>query len=248
MTLKMVAIGILVLLGLSSVMNPKTFRSFLGGLATLCMALFIGYVIFGDKQQEPLPLLSQLQRQIGIQPDWAESAAKTSEIMLEDFKSGNATPDASDLVPTDGSRKVKRITVASPILVDATTTDPETIATKMRVRLEQYLERYRKESSDIGVDKLTFRNIDTSFVKWKPAKLQDGRKAIFLIFDEAFAQHVRTKGRHAAMKDRLKQLAVGLVAVGASLMLAFASLKYINRRNEPLQLQDYLQQGDVSMV
>ena len=31
MTLKMIAIGILALLGLSSVMNPRAFRMFMGG-------------------------------------------------------------------------------------------------------------------------------------------------------------------------------------------------------------------------
>ena len=39
MTLKMLAIGILALLGLSSVMNPKAFRVFLGGFGALCLAL-----------------------------------------------------------------------------------------------------------------------------------------------------------------------------------------------------------------
>lgn len=246
MTLKMLAIGILVLLGLSSVMNPKTFRAFLGGLATLCMALFFGYVILGGKQQQ-MPLLSKLQRQIGIQPDWVESATKRSETILKDFKSGTAAPNASDLLPPDASRVMERVTIASPIVVDGTT-NAESIVAKMRVRIEQYLERYRETHHDIGVDKLTYRNIDMKLVKDKRAKMKDGREAIFLLFDEDFAQHVRTKGRHAAMKDRLKQLAVVLVAAGAVVTLAFASLKYINRKNEPLQLQDYLQQGDVSMV
>ena len=95
----MLAIGILVLLGLSSVMNPKTFRAFLGGLATLCMALFFGYVILGGKQQKQIPILSQLQQQIGIQPDWVESAKKRSELILKDFNSGAVPPDASDLLP-----------------------------------------------------------------------------------------------------------------------------------------------------
>ena len=44
MTLKMLAIGILALLGLSSVMNPKAFRVFLGGFGALCLTLFIGFL------------------------------------------------------------------------------------------------------------------------------------------------------------------------------------------------------------
>ena len=82
MTLKMLAIGILVLLGLSSVMNPKTFRAFLGGLATLCMALFFGYVILGGKQQKQIPILSQLRQQVtGI--GWHGS---TVEVLEDEFR------------------------------------------------------------------------------------------------------------------------------------------------------------------
>ena len=45
MTLKAIAIGILILMGLSSVMKPKSFRLLLGGLGALCMAVLFTLVV-----------------------------------------------------------------------------------------------------------------------------------------------------------------------------------------------------------
>lgn len=249
MTLKMMAIGILVLLGLSSVMSPKTFRAFLGGLAALCFALFCGYFLFGGgEDQRTTPSIAQLQKMIGIQ-NYSESATRRSESILTEFKQGTLPPSPSDLLPDNEKKpsfKAKKVRRSDFIYVDANTKHTEILA-KIQAEIERYLEDYRAEHGDVGVDRLTYRNIDPEFYDIREAKLKDG-KVMFLLFDENFQNHVRAKGRHAITKQRLVQLALGLGAIGAVLVLSFAGLKFLNRRNEPLRVQDYLEQSEISMV
>jgi hypothetical protein len=260
MTLKAIAIGILVLMGLSSVMKPKSFRLLLGGLGALCMAVLFTLVVnrpASDETATPT-LTTKVQRAFGLQPNWTESATRRSRTILEDYQEGKLTdPSINDLVPQASGQPTpakptpqrKRFFISkNPIRINRSDLDPQEFVEQMQIRINEYLEQHRKNYNDVGVEQLTHRNLDPRLIQGRLAKMEDGSEAIFLVFDEKYVEHVRAKGLHVLMKERLKLLARVIAGAGAVLLLAFGTLKTINRRNEPMHVQDYLQQSDISMV
>ena len=253
MTLKMIAIGLLALMGLSSVMSPKAFRVFLGGLGALCMALFVGFVATGERKADgkPLTVVKRVQELFGVKHDWTASADE----IIDDIRQGKGDPSVKDLVPP-GSEAAKKITttqraVLMPISIDGRygkESQGDQMVSGMRANIDAYLKLQTKGSADIGVDMLTHKDLDPQFLKVTFVTLKDGRKQPLLVFDENYAQYVRTRGRQKVTQDRLWQLAVIAIGAGAVLLIAFAALKFVNRQAETVDEQDYLQNSNISMV
>lgn len=262
MTLKMIAIGILALMGLSSVMSPKTFRRFMGGLGALCMAIFIGLLATGnhDKDQPSMfrTLISKASKVAGLRPEWwIESATEQSQRIANEIREGRTgDPQLKDLVPNVNSapntfaQKKHLLLLRTPIPANQ-----ENTVESIREGIDRYLDYYRSQRKDIGVDRLTHRNLDPHLVRWTtpdiPGGLQDknGNTVFFLGFDEAYDEHIREQGRKLVVKERLAPMAQLGIAFGAFLFLSYAALKIVNRRAEPIQDdQDYLQNSNISMV
>lgn len=260
MTLKVIAIGILILMGLSSVMKPKSFRLLLGGLGALCMAVLFTLVVnrpASNGSTSPT-MTSKVQQAFGLRPNWTESATRKSRTILDDYQEGKLSePSIKDLLPQGSGQPTQTKPTTqrklyfkskNPIKINRSALDPNEFAEQMQIRINEYLAQHRKSYNDIGVQLLTHRNLDPRLIQAVRDKMDDGSEAIYLVFDEKYVEHVRAKGLHAVMKERLKILARCVAALGAVLLLAFGTLKTINRRNEPLHVQDYLQQSDISMV
>ena len=264
MTLKMVAIGILALMGLSSVMTPKTFRLFLGGFGALCMALFWGLVVtgnHGDEESKLRPVaIAKLQELLGLQPDWEASASSKSQTILKDVKEGrHGNPSLQDLLPDDDSGQVRQpqptkhsfpvLVSDTPIIVNRHGGSQDRWIAGFQVRISEYLKHYKKANrGDVGVDLLTYGDLDPSLIEWVGRKREDGSEEAYLVFSKKYANYVRLRGRQVLMKQRLKSLMYYAGAVAAVLILTFAGLKVLNRRSEPLHDQDYLRHSDISMV
>jgi|GEM_PF-4310818 len=261
MTLKMVAIGILALMGLSSVMSRKTFRVFLGGFGALCMALFWGLVVtgnHGDDESKPRPIaIAKLQELLGLKPGWEESASSKSQSILKDVKEGKrGDPSLQDLLPASGKvqpQPTEHSFLAisqTPIVVDRRNSNSqEKVVAGFQVRISEYLKHYKKHNrGDVGVDLLTYGDLDPSLIEWVGRKLDDGSEELYLVFNKKYANYVRLRGKQILMKQRLKSLMYFGGAVAAVLMLAYGGLKALNRRSRPLQDQDYLRHSDISMV
>ena len=96
MTYKMIAIGVLVVLALSSVMNPKAFRFLTGFLAVAIVALATGYFVLASYSPSPElvnqgsvgRLISRLRTLVSGRPS-AEVDAGDHGLVGIDFKEGN---------------------------------------------------------------------------------------------------------------------------------------------------------------
>lgn len=269
MTLKMIAIGILALMGLSSIMSPKTFRRFMGGLGALCMALFVGFVATGNHSKEGptviRSLLTKIEKVAGLRPNWwDESATEQSQRIVNEMKNGRTgDPGIQDLLPNNSQAKprpnpAKKFFVSQPpIPVNLNSTEEEQ-GTKnveaIQERIDDYLTGYKAKHTDIGVDRLTHRNLDPKLLLWGtrnvPGGLKDaeGNTLFWLVFDENYDDHIREQGRKLVIKERLWPMAYIVGACGAFLLLGYGLLKVLNRRSEPVHDQDYLKNSNISMV
>lgn len=259
MTLKMIAIGLLALLGLSSVMSPKAFRVFLGGLGALCMALFVGLVATGDRKatNQQQNVFDKVRRLVGVQPDWMDSAGN----ILNDIREGKpGDPSLQDLLPS-GSEPPKKISTPrrnpfpsvvaiarKPIIINrryGQESQRDQIVADIQANIDEYLE---EQQGVLGVEKLNHKDLDPSLLRYVGRTLQDGRREVYLVFDQKYAEHVRTRGRQMIRRDRLGEMAFVAIGAAATLLITYGVMKVINRQAAPDGDDDYLRNSNISMV
>lgn len=253
MTLKMVAIGILVLMGLSSVMSPKTFRVFLGAFGAICMALFWGLVVtgnHGDEGERKRPvIIAKVQDLLGLQRDWLETATSKSKRLLKDFKENrNDDPSIRDLILDDG-RKTPQVKIKRKFtkVFEETPTQIDVIAS-LQAHINKFLADYQElNPTDVGVDLLQHKDLSPEPLKAVLVRTSTGT-VLRSYFTQEYADYVKLRGRQVLTKQRLISLLYCGGAVAALLMILLAGLKIWNRRVEPLHDRDYLRHSDISLV
>jgi hypothetical protein len=269
MTLKQIAIVILALLGLSSVMNAKAFRIFLGGLSALCVLVFLGILTLSDRSNVIAKsgpgvakrLSTKLQRFFDAQPDFRESAENTSQQFLDDLRAGRdineikAKPDndmevdapAATVKPKMIPRVVGWQKYPVTIKKDTEANERASFTENIYTVMGDYLKRYKKQSNEIGVDRLVPENLNPRLLKLFGERDQDGQVKLTVVFNDTFHQHVRLSGRRVVKKERLRSAASAAVALGTLLFLSYGTLKVLNSRRRRRDA-DYLQTSNISMV
>lgn len=249
MTLKIIALGILVLLGLSSVMNPRVFRIFLGGLGALGIALFLGLIAVVDRQHgaqtktngPAAQVLSRIITALGGQPHW-EEIARTTVDTVESEVNRATNRDLEELARSGIKFKVARIT---------DTMRQMTPADRLRTIYENYLEyEFKPKNKGPGIARLTAKDLDPRLLKAVPVRQQPGGKWEYVVgfVEDEFAREARRAGRKLVVLERLEITAIASAALGAILFLTYGVLKVINARSQLKNDSDYLAASNVSMV
>lgn len=219
MTLKLIAIGLLALLGLSSVMKPQPFRVFLGLLGAVCMVLFVSFLVARkspdyDQRTGGGRVLTHVNDFLGQRPDWKESAEAVSERVLEDLDQGKdestdtsleAKPPATEL-PANASESIKpslprarldRVHVPLNVLTIKSTSKEQRkveLVTAMQDWINEYLKLYRTRNPlDPGVELLSHSDIDPQIIGQLRFKISTRNDTVLLTpkFDERFEVFVR---------------------------------------------------------
>lgn len=256
MTMKMIAIGILALLGLSSVMSPKAFRMFLGGFAACCLVFFIG-IVAADRNATGTPgkdLLSKVLTSFGKRPKWEDLVAAASSEIL-DAAEGDANAEKAEFSPNDltdepsgASKPVEPVTIQ--ILRIPKESRSLTVEKQILRILATGLKNYQENSREIGVDRLTVEDMHPNLVKVIPLpKTENGNRGFLLgVIPKQFVGYVRLEGRKLVMKERLELAAYLCVAFGAVLCLTYGILKVLNRRKVGSRELDYLRESEISLI
>ena len=265
MQLKMIAIGILALLGLSSVMKPRAFRTFLGGIGAVCMVGLLSLITTrptADEASKPWSLLTRARQLIEKEPAWTESAEHLSQQVLEDLRTKmngeNGVPaDTPEKEIPKPSSPPKGYHAQIEVSSDGRSREQTKIdlVAQIQNEINNYLNFYRaKNQFDPGVDLLSHSDLNPAIIpyKWdlrfnRDRKLVNSR--LTLSFgDERFVQHVREQGRKKIIRMRMELTAVIAAACGGLLFAAYGVLKVLNRREQNRRTDDYLTQSNVSLV
>ena len=249
MTFKLIAIGILALLGLSSVMNPRVFRIFLSGLAALCLALFLGVIVVADREQTastkpsgPMAkIVSSILTALGQEPHW-EEIAKTTVDTVEGEVSSAKNRDLEELARKGSKFKVARITDEMRRM---------TPAERLSAIYERYLEfEFKPKNKGPGIDRLTAKHLDPRLLKAVPIRQQPNGKWDYVVgfVEDEFAREARRSGRKLEVLERLEITAIAAAAIGAILFIAYGTLKVVNTRYRVRSDSDYLAASSISMV
>ena len=107
MIYKMMAIGILALLALSSVMNPKAFRFLSGFLAVAIVTMATGYFVLASYSPTPKSgnqsivarLISRLKGFVDSPPSFDDATRSTSQRILEGFENDLIATVPIDEIP-----------------------------------------------------------------------------------------------------------------------------------------------------
>jgi len=219
MTLKLIAIGLLALLGLSSVMKPQPFRVFLGLLGAVCMVLFVSFLVARKNPESAQRsgegrVLTQVNDFLGQRPDWKESAEAVSERVLEDLEQGKVEsygsapeanppetdPPANDpesIKPPSPRARIDRVHVPLNVLKIKSTSKEQRkveLVTAMQDWINEYLTLYRTRNPlDPGVELLSHSDIDPQIIGQLRFKISTRDDMVLLTpkFDERFEAFVR---------------------------------------------------------
>lgn len=252
MTLKFVAIVILALLGLSSVMSAKAFRVLVCSLGALCIVVAFAIAGLADRSPETVTpgvlrlLASKLQAVFSPESNTHESAENTSERILGDIRSGRRTADENHDGASVGSKRQRQFLTISPA---AEVDQLGKLRVWIGMKVQQYLDDYKKKSNEIGVSLLEPKNLNFGLLKWALQRHPETKEVrLVLVFDSTFDEHIRLSGRRITKKARLSSAAAYAAAGGTLLCLAFGSLKVVNGRSAGVRDSDYLHTSKISMV
>ncbi len=272
MTLKMIAIGILALLGLSSVMKPKAFRLFLGGVGAVCMALYLGFVFRTDGKSVANPVVARVQTFLGHEPDWRESAEAMSQQLLDDIQAGKKESSISgdqqaplplptrESAEADGNSGAPKATTPNPsaavrklipIQIRSESAEQQKVdaVAELQRRIDGFLDLHRKGNpNDPGVELLSHSDIDPRMLRFIGLKQQQGLKLFYWVVDDRFVNHVRAQGRKRIIRQRMNVTTIAASAGLAALFFAYGLLKVVNGREQRRIEDDFLTNSNVSMV
>ena len=251
MMMKMVAIGILALLGLSSVMSPKAFRMFLGGFGACCTLLLVGVLLRdrGQTSEKPTPdIVSRVLATFGKQPTWKELVTNASNEVLAAKETPADQADEGGSAPSPELPTAEKIHISIPTLPKDM--QLKSVEDKIKLTLESRLRQYQAVSTEIGVDRLTVEDLNPGVLRPIPVRNnKTGKTAMFLGFvNDQFQKHVRLEGKKLVMKERLEWAMVGAMTLGAILFMGYGALKVVNRRPTRSAKTDYLQQCEISLI
>ena len=264
MQLKLIAIGILALLGLSSVMKPRAFRVFLGGIGAICMVGFLSMMSTQPSENDGeaatgSQVLAIAKRLMGGEPEWTQSAERVSAQVLEDLRAKEtAELDSSPTVASPEEEQTKpkarnRSYRVYNINVKASTPEQQTVdfVTQLQKGVNDHLAWFSKGNPlDPGVTLLSHSDIDPSQIQRSIELIRIGKSRLrpCLAFGDEFNQHIREQGRKKLIRKRMELTLLITVGCGAVLVFAYAVLKVLNRRYQPKRTDDYLTHSNVSLV
>ena len=254
MMMKMIAIGILALLGLSSVMSPKAFRMFLGGFGACCTLLLVGALLRdrGQTQEKPTnDIVSRVLSTFGKQPTWKELMANTSNEILDAAKKAPTNQEDAEeegSAPASELPQVEKIHISIPTL--SKDMQLASVEEKIKIILDSKLKQYQVISNEIGVDRLSVEDLNPGVLRPIPVRNnKDGKSATVLGFvNDDFQNHVRLEGKKLVMKERLEWAMIASMTLGAILFMGYGVLKVVNRRPARTAKTDYLQQCEISLI
>ena len=244
--LQAIAIGVLALLALSSVMNPKAFRMLLGALGIAAAAVLAFTVIVASQAAGPdRTRFASISRYVDVDAIYSRLFG---QLTLADTREVAARALSAQAEPTTGRRGLTVIPHPIQITDQGPTSQIRVIEEIVGV-VERYLRQLQSEpTASEELKQLKTNELDIRLLKFLVQKRDDSpSKTLFVAFDDRFNEHIRRRAYQVTIRERLKLTTYVCFAVGIAMCFWFGFLKVVNARRRSLPERDFLRLSGVTM-
>ena len=252
MMLKMIAIGGLAVLALSSVMSRKAFRMLVSACGVAAIVLCMGYVaavVFSPADGRAVAMLEPFRRfnRSIIGPTFDQAAAAQTQRLMAEQKSQAATDE--ELQTYQAKLELPKVSASGLALTPKQQQQVlADVSTKIRKSVESLLDRAKRQSASLEVKALELGDLDIRKLNFQMLQSPNGKRFLVPVHDEHFADVIRIAVITKQRKSRLVLAICVCFAIGVVLCLLFALLKTLNARPRQVPEKDYLRLSDISMI